>query len=219
MSCNPAVPVVSTRAPAAPRPTYIRAGLGLALVTALAAFATPAAAQRAAPSRPFELRPVAGTFVPTGDQSDLLEGAALVGAQASYSFTPNVALVGSFGWSPSKDKLVFAREKVDLYQYDLGLEGRMNDLTPSAIIKTRPYAALGVGGRTYDYRDLDGVDKETNLLGYGAVGLDFGRADGAVGLRLEVRDNITAFKGLQGERADRKARNDIQFSAGLTFRP
>jgi hypothetical protein len=33
-----------------------------------------------------------------------------------------------------------------------------------------------------------------------------------------VRDNVSAFKGLRGERGERTARNDVQFTAGLTFR-
>ena len=48
----------------------------------------------------------------------------LVGGQASYTFNSNFALLGSFGWSPSEDKTSTARPKVDLYQYDLGIEGR-----------------------------------------------------------------------------------------------
>jgi hypothetical protein len=36
-------------------------------------------------------------------------------------------------------------------------------------------------------------------------------------LDLEVRDNLTGFKGLRGELPDRRARNDLQFAAGLTF--
>ena len=55
--------------------------------------------------------------------------AVLVGGQASYTVNPNWAVVGTFGWSPSKDKLSARQDKLDLYQYDLGVEGRLNDLT------------------------------------------------------------------------------------------
>jgi hypothetical protein len=187
-----------------------RALIALAAVTAFAAFAPRAEAQRS-----FSVRPNVGAFVPTGDQKDLLDNAVLVGLQASYDITPSFALVGSFGWAPSKD-LTLAHEKVDLFQYDLGIEGRLPNLTPSAGISTRPYATLGAGGRTYNYRDLGDADAQTNFLGYGALGVELAQATGPLGLRLEARDNVTAFKGLRGELAERKARNDLQFSAGFT---
>jgi hypothetical protein len=187
-----------------------RALIALAALTALSVLAPRAEAQK-----PFAIRPNVGVFVPTGDQKDLLDNAVLVGLQASYDITPSFALVGSFGWAPSKD-LTLADEKVDLFQYDLGIEGRLPNLTPSAGISTRPYATLGAGGRTYDYRDLGDANAQTNFLGYGAVGVELAQVTGSLGLRLEARDNVTAFKGLRGELAERKARNDLQFSAGLT---
>ena len=187
-----------------------RALIALAALTALSVLAPRAEAQK-----PFAIRPNVGVFVPTGDQKDLLDNAVLVGLQASYDITPSFALVGSFGWAPSKD-LTLADEKVDLFQYDLGIEGRLPNLTPSAGISTRPYATLGAGGRTYDYRDLADADAQTNFLGYGALGVDLTQANGPIGLRLEARDNVTAFKGLHNELAERTARNDLQFSAGLT---
>jgi hypothetical protein len=56
-----------------------------------------------------------------------------------------------------------------------------------------------------------------NARGYGALGLDVDHTGGKVGLRVEVRDNVTGFKGVSGELQDRKTRNDLQFAAGLTF--
>jgi len=190
--------------------------VAVAAAAALALFASRAEAQGLPTRHAVEVRPVVGALLPTGDQRDLLDEAVLVGAQASYALTPNLAVIGTVGWSPSKDRLL-GGEKLDLFQYDVGLEGRLNNLTPASRIVTRPYAALGVGGRTYDYRDLDGADAETNFLGFGALGLDLAQASGPLGLRLEVRDNVTAFKGLRGELDDREARNDLQLSAGLTF--
>jgi hypothetical protein len=147
----------------------------------------------------------------------VLKNAVLVGAQASYTLNTNFGLVGSFGWSPSEDKTSASRPKVDLYQYDLGVEGRLSDLTSGSAVATRPYAILGGGARTYDLRNVAGASAQTNPLGYGAVGLDLNQANGPIGLRLEARDNVTGFKGLRGELQDRKTRNDLQFVAGLTF--
>jgi hypothetical protein len=193
-----------------------RAALGVSVLGALATFSAVAGAQTPFDSRSFEVRPVTGAFVPTGDLRDELKDAVLVGAGLSYAFTRNVALVGNLGWSPTRDKLR-GDEKLEAFQYDLGIEGRLNNLTPNSSLVTRPYVALGAGGRTYRYRDLANTDNETNFLGYGAVGLDLAPRSGPVGVRLEVRDNLSAFKGFQGELPERKARNDVQFSAGLTF--
>ena len=203
--------------PAGPGEHHLMTRHIAALAAVLAAFtAVPAGAQRVPEAKPFELRPYVGALVPTGAQRDLIKDAVLVGAQASYAVTPNVALLGSFGWSPTKDQ-TFADESVDLFQYEVGVEGRLRNLTAALPFATRPYASLGVGGRTYDYRDLAGAGATTNVLGFGAVGVDLAQRDGPIGIRIEARDNVTAFKGLRGELAERKARNDVQLTAGLTF--
>jgi hypothetical protein len=188
----------------------------VAALAALTTFARGADAQRAPGARSFEVRPYVGAIVPTGAQRDLLKDAVLVGAQAAYGLTPNVALLGTFGWAPTKDQ-TFASEKVDLFQYEVGVEGRLPNVTAALPFTTRPYASLGVGGRTYDYRDLAGAGAVTNFLGFGAVGVDLAQRAGPIGLRLEARDNLTAFKGLRGELSERTARNDVQLTAGLTF--
>jgi hypothetical protein len=193
-----------------------RASIGLAAAAFLLVSTAPAGAQRAV-NAPITLRPVVGALMGTGDQHDALKSAVLVGGQASYIFHPNFAVVGTFGWSPSQDKLSAQQPKLDLYQYDLGIEGRLNDLTESSAFITRPYAALGAGGRTYNLRNVPNAGAQTNALGYGAIGLDLDHESGKFGVRVEARDNVTAFKGFRGEFADRKARNDVQLSAGLTF--
>jgi hypothetical protein len=202
--------------PAALRPSVLRAGLTLAVVAAVSAFSARANAQSSSQSA-FQVRPLVGALIPTGDQRDVIKNAVLVGAQGSYSLNSNFALVGSFGWSPSEDKTSAARPKLDLYQYDLGLQGKLDDLTSGSAVSTRPYLILGGGARTYDLRNVAGASAQTNALGYGAIGLDLDQTSGRVGLRLEARDNVTGFKGLRGELQDRKARNDLQFVAGLTF--
>jgi len=215
-----------------------RTHAGLSAVLLAGALSLPAAAgaQYAAPAAPgvpaavygrgLEFRPFAGALLPTGTQRDLLKDAALVGAQLGWAVRRNVALTGGFGWSPSKDRTTALAgnrfstgrdETVDLFQYDLGVEGRL-PLATSAAWAVTPYAGLGGGGRTYRYRDIDGVDSQTSPFGYGAVGVDLAPRAGALGLRLEARDNVTAFRGLRGEYADRTGRNDVQLSAGLTYR-
>ena len=199
-----------------PSPRVLRTGLGLAIIAALSAFAVRLQAQQSRLPA-IDVRPVVGGIVGTGDQGDAIKSAVLVGGQASYAIHPNFSLVGSFAWSPSQDKLLPQRPDLDLYQYDLGIEGRLDNLTEGSPISVRPYAVVGGGARTYSLRNVPNSDAQTNPLGYGAVGLDLNQSSGKIGLRLEARDNVTGFKGFRGELAERKTRNDLQFSAGLTF--
>ena len=188
-----------------------------ALVVAVAALAAAARARaQSTNAAAFDVHPAVGALLGIGDMHDAFKSAVVVGAQASWAFHPSFALVGSFAYSPSQDKLSVARPKLDIYEYDLGIKGRLEDLTSGSVISTRPYAIIGGGARTYDYRNLAGTSAQTNPLGFGAIGLDLSEAGGPFGLRLEARDNLTAFKGFRGELADRKARNDIQLSAGVT---
>ena len=194
----------------------VRIGIGLTLIAALLAFAVRAQAQQSiAPS--VSLRPLVGAIVGTGVQRQTLESAVLVGAQASYVLHPNVAFVGTLGWSSSRDKLSVQQPRLDLYQYDVGIEGRFNDLTDHAPVITRPFASFGAGARTYLPRGVPNADARSNPLLYAAAGLDLEHADGRFGLRLEARDNVSWFKGFRAELPKIEARNDLQVSAGLTI--
>jgi hypothetical protein len=162
----------------------------------------------------FDLRPLVGAYLPTGDQRDLLKDAVLVGGQVSYHIIPQLAVTGTFAWSPSKDKLTANTPKLNLYQYDVGVEARGAGWVQHASWDFTPFVGIGVGGRTYDYSDLD-VDSRTNFDGYGALGGDFGF--GRLGVRIEARDYLSQFKPLTGS-GDSKTRNDIALAAGLTVR-
>jgi hypothetical protein len=153
--------------------------------------------------------------VPTGDQRDLLKDAVLVGAQASWRVIPQLAVTGTFGWAPSKDRVTAGDQTLDLYQYDVGAEARAPAWHNAGSWDFTPFVGLGVGGRTYNYRDLDDVDAKTNIAGYGALGGEVGF--GRLGLRVEGRDYISRFEPLIGE-GDTKSRNDVTLAAGLTVR-
>jgi hypothetical protein len=209
------------------------------LAAALVAAGATAGAQTAAPggraaaplaAGAFELRPVVGAFVPTGDQRDLLDDAVLVGGQLAYAVRPNLAVVGTFGWAPSKDRTTALAgggagllrtgraEAVDLFQYDVGVEARLPRAFAGGTWTAVPFAGLGGGGRTFRYRDVDGADAQTNVAGYGALGVELAPAAGRLGVRLEARDYVSAFRGLRGERSERTARNDLALSGGVTVR-
>ncbi len=161
-----------------------------------------------------EIRPFVGTYLPTGDQRDLLRDAFLLGAQASYRFRPQLAVTGTFAWSPSKDRITRGDQSIDIYHYDVGVEGRAASWLRGAAWDFTPFVGVGLGGRTYDYRDLD-VDSRSKLAGYGALGgeLGFGR----LGARIEARDYLSQFAPLTG-RGESDTRNDVTLSAGLTVR-
>jgi len=188
-----------------------RAALGVA-VAALGAVAPRLEAQ--ATSTGFELRPFVGAYIPTGDQRDLLKDAVLVGGQASWRVVPVLALTGTFAWSPSKDRISAGNQTLDLYQYDLGAEVRTPRALDAGIAEFTPFVGLGLGARTYDYRNLD-VTSKSDFDGYGALGGDFGF--GPIALRIEARDYVSQFKPLTGTGSS-GTRNDIGLAAGLGYR-
>ena len=186
----------------------------LVLATSLVVFSARVSAQAPVRSASFELRPYVGAFIPTGEQRDLLKDAVFAGAQASVNVLPQLALTGTFGWSPSKDRITSGDQTLDIYQYDIGAEARAASWYRGGSWDFTPFAGLGIGGRTYDYRDLD-VSSKTNVAGYGALGGELGF--GKVGVRVEARDYISQFKPLTGV-GDSKTRNDVTLAAGLTVR-
>ena len=175
--------------------------LGLTLAGGVASAQGPA-------SVPITLRPFVGAYIPTGDQRDFLKDAVLVGTQASWIATDQLAVTGSFAWTPSKDKITAGNQTLDAFQYDLGLELRSAQ-TDIGIVS--PFVAGGLGARTYSYRDLN-VDSKSDFDGYGGVGLD--AKAGPVSLRVEGRDYVSRFQPLSGG-GDTKTRNDIALFAAL----
>ena len=182
-------------------------------IAALALSAVTAQAQSITGGR-FEVRPFVGAYIPTGDQRDLLKDAVLAGAQLSWRAIPALAITGSFGWAPTKDRVRPGDQTLDIYQYDVGAELRSSSLYRGTLWDFSPFVGLGLGGRTYNYRDLD-VDSKTNFDGYAALGGDLGF--GALALRIEGRDYVSQFKPLTGS-GDTKTRNDIGVALGVSYR-
>jgi hypothetical protein len=190
-------------------------GIGGLLVATASAEAQDQVLTTRGASGAFEVRPYVGAYIPTGDQRDLLKDAVLVGAQASYRALNWLAVTGTFGWSPSKDRVTAGDQTLDLYQYDIGAEARAPSWYSAGSWDFTPFVGLGIGGRTYNYRDLDDVDAKTNVAGYGALGGEVGF--GRLGLRVEARDYVSRFEPLIGD-GDAKTRNDVTLAAGLTVR-
>jgi len=185
------------------------AALGLLLATARAA-----AAQSPTPSpKKWNVLFTSGAFVPAGDQRDVLKDAHASAVQLSWLVRPALAVTGSVGWARSRDRLLANTPKLDVFTSDVGLEYRAPQLFTGHFVTFSPFAGLGAGARSYNYRKLD-VDATHNLAGYGAIGGELGI--GRVGLRVEVRDYATGFRPLNGTGAS-ATRNDVSIMAGLKF--
>jgi hypothetical protein len=187
------------------------------LVTAVGALvalaATPALAQEQEPVGKFQIAPYAGAFLPTGDQRDVLDDAFLAGLTLSYDVHPYVAVVGSFGWAGSQQRALTLDEDLDVFQYDLGVQGQY-PLAMGKDLTLKPFVGAGLGGRTYEFRDLD-VDSETDFVGYLSVGANLEYRQFAVGLTM--RDYISDYDGI-GREEDSEMRNDIALFASVGAR-
>jgi hypothetical protein len=183
-------------------------GIGSALVALSLTLSSHALAAQSTPSVPITLRPFVGAYIPTADQRDFLKDAVLVGTQASWRPIDQLSVTGSFAWAPSKDKISAGNQKLDAFQYDLGLELRSAETNVGIV---SPFVAGGLGARTYSYRDLN-VDSKTNFDGYGGLGFD--ASAGMLRIRVEGRDYVSRFQPLTGG-GSTKTRNDIALFAAL----
>ncbi|MEO7359653.1 MAG: hypothetical protein ABI120_04945 [Gemmatimonadaceae bacterium] len=126
---------------------------------------------------------------------------------------PSVAVTGTFGWARTRDLRSADKSKLDAFTTDLGVEARPVQLFTGRAVTFSPFAGVGAGLRSYNYRKLN-VGATNNIAGYAATGgeLGFGR----VGLRIEVRDYVAGFKPLVGAgKSDQ--RNDLVMMAGVRF--
>ncbi len=174
----------------------------------------PAGSWLAATDGVVELRPFAGALIPTGPARAFLKNALLAGGQVSVRILPQLAATGTFAWSPNNDRTFVGAPTLDVYQYDAGLEGRGAGWFEGADWSFTPFAGLGIGGRTYNYRDLD-FHSTTDVDGYGAAGGEL--AYGRIGLRVEGRDYLSQFHPLNGI-GRTVNHNDVALGAGVTVR-
>lgn len=134
-------------------------------------------------------------------------------AQLSWVVRPSLAITGTFGWARSRDLASVDTPKLDVFSSDVGVELRGTEWFADRAMTLKPFAGLGAGARSYNYRNLN-VDATNNLAGYGTVGGELGV--GRVGVRLEVRDYVTGFKPLAGTGTP-ATRNDVMMMLGFRF--
>ena len=162
---------------------------------------------QAAPAKAshWELRVPGGALVPTGAQRDAIKRGNLTAIQVAYLARPTFAVTSTLGWARSRDVATAGAPKLDVFTYDVGAELR----APRQVFS--PFAGIGAGGRSYNYRKLD-VDATHNLAAYGSVGGELGVR--RVRIRLEARDYVGGFKPLGGEGTARTG-NDVVVMAGV----
>lgn len=208
----PPTAAVSLIAPRASRLSY-RGIARIVLATAILVGSTRAADAQTASDRKsrFEFLVSSGSLVPIGAQRDAIKRGDLTAAQLSYLVRPGFAVTSSIGWTRSRDITTAANPKLDVFTYDVGAEARANRWFDGSAVTFRPFAGVGAGARSYNYRSLN-VDATHNLAAYGSVGGELGYR--RVRLRLEARDYVTGFKPLVAGGATGR-RNDVAVMAGL----
>lgn len=152
-----------------------------------------------------------GSVVPTGAQRDAIKRGNLSAAQLSYVVHPALAITGTLGWARSRDIASDGDPKLNLFTYDLGAELRAPRMFTSRAVTVRPFAGLGSGARSYDYRGRR-ANATHNVAAYASAGGEVGF--GRIRVRLEARDYVSGFKPLAGTGAS-DARNDVAVLAGL----
>lgn len=190
--------------------TVVTAALGtLAVASSLSAQTTesPAPVKQAR----WELIVPSGAMIPTGAQREAVKRGNMSAVQITYVAQPSLAIVSTFGWARSKDVATTGNPKLDVFTYDIGGELRAPRWIASETMSFAPFAGIGAGGRSYNYRKLD-VDATHNLAAYASAGGELGVR--RLRLRLEARDYVAGFKPLTGAGASRTG-NDIVVMVGL----
>ena len=182
------------------------AGFGVTKIHAQEVTAAPAQ------SSSWEFAFTSGKVLPTGAQRDAIKKADLSAAQLSYVMQQRYALIATLGWARSRDITTAREHRLDLFTYDVGAEVRANPLKLGTNSSVRPFAGLGAGGRTYNYRHLD-VDATHNAAAYGSLGSEIGVR--RVHVRIEARDYVTQFKPLSGAGSS-DTRNDVSLLIGVS---
>ena len=187
------------------------ARIGTVVVAALFAVASSVGAQEISGGFTPEIRPFVGVYLPTGPMQDQFKSASMAGVQVAFEMNRNFHVLGSVGWTHGHTKLPISRDRTDIWQYDVGVEGNL--IQPLGDVwLLRPFAGIGAGGRTYDYL-APGVGSRRCTAGYGSLGTELQR--GNVALRLEGRDYLSCFES--PVTSQKSTLNDVGISLGLAY--
>ena len=181
----------------------------LAAASALHASALDAQEGGQRPTR--EIRPFVGAYVPVGAMRRDFRDATMFGLQAAIERSRNLHFLGSASWTPGRNKYDRGSARTDIWQYDAGLEVNLYRPTAAGWV-FRPFAGLGAGARTIDYR-ATGLASYTCTAGYGSLGTEL--QTGGVALRVEARDYMACFKSPVTGLHD--TRSDLGLSLGVAY--
>jgi hypothetical protein len=157
-----------------------------------------------------EVRPFAGVFVPVGAQRSDFKSATMFGAQGAIEVNRHLHGLVSLGWTHGHNKLYVA-DVTQIWQYDIGAElNAVRDVGFGWYF--RPFAGMGLGGRTYNYQASE-VSTKSCTAGYGTLGGEMQR--NVIALRAEVRDYLSCYESpLSGKK---NTRNDLGITFGLAY--
>lgn len=155
------------------------------------------------------------------------ENKPFYGAQAGYSFSPNLSLVGNLGYSKTVAAVKYSDnqvrnfgEDVGIFFYDANLQFRMPFVANRVGSTVAPFVQVGAGAfkRTFadDAQNFRGAG-ETNVAFNAGLGVDL-QVRKQIGIRLMAKDYITSF-GFETESISTKDKiaNNIALTAGLNF--
>ena len=163
----------------------------------------------------FEIRPLAGSFLPTGDAKKSLASAALGGLQMSLSTSRHFALTVTVTAAPTTDPTIAGRPGVDIVMYDLGAEWRLGGGRRGGNPVVTSFVGAGFGSLAYEYSDSSS-SSVSNRDGYVALGGELGV--GVIGIRLEGRNYLSHVSALASPMTRKTRQNDVTVSLGLAFR-
>jgi hypothetical protein len=192
--------------------TVVTAALSCSIVAASSLSAQTADSSATSAKQPrWELNVPSGAMIPTGVQREAVKRGNMSAVQLTYVAQPSIAIVSTFGWARSKDVATAGAPKLDVFTYDIGGELRAPKWIASETMSFSPFAGVGAGGRSYNYRKLD-VDATHNLAAYASAGAELGMR--RLRLRLEARDYVAGFRPLTGAGASRTG-NDVVMMVGV----
>lgn len=192
--------------------TVVTVALSCSIVAASSLSAQTADSSATSAKQPrWELNVPSGAMIPTGVQREAVKRGNMSAVQLTYVAQPSIAIVSTFGWARSKDVATAGAPKLDVFTYDIGGELRAPKWIASETMSFSPFAGVGAGGRSYNYRKLD-VDATHNLAAYASAGAELGMR--RLRLRLEARDYVAGFRPLTGAGASRTG-NDVVMMVGV----
>ena len=161
-----------------------------------------------------------------------MENGLFYGAQAGYSFSPNVSVVANLGYTRSKFIVRDApgsttptniSSDLGTFLYDGNVQFRLPFIANSMGTTVAPFAQLGAGQIKYSFNDRlnAGVDQSDTKFTYNVgLGTDL-QIRKLIGVRLMAKDYITSFDfdKYYDVASSTKSRvsNNLAVTAGLNF--